>query len=78
MDRSAQIMGGSSRQRLNSRVFTFSTRLAVQPSPLHKSNGRKSNFVSCLVIGLNGFTLLFRSSAMNYYKPIPVSPNNNN
>ena len=39
MGRSIQIMGGSFRRGLNSEVVTFSTRLAVQPSPLYKSNG---------------------------------------
>ena len=31
---------------LNSEVVTFSTRLAVQPSPLYKSNGGKSKMAA--------------------------------
>ena len=36
------VVGGSFRRGLNSEVITFSTRLAVQSSPLFKSNGKKS------------------------------------
>ena len=62
MGPSTQIMGGSFRRGLHSKVVTFSTRLADQPSPLYKSNGKKGRwqppiFVSCLLIGPNGFTL---------------------
>ena len=65
MDRSTQIMGGSFRQGLNSEVDTFSPRLDFQPSPLYKSNiWLPPIFVSCLLIGPNGFTTLFRSSSM--------------
>ena len=39
-------MGGSFRRGLHSEVVTFSTRLAVQPSPLYKSNGAKSNMAA--------------------------------
>ena len=46
MDRSTQIMGGSFRRGLNSEVVTFSTRLAVQPSHLYKSNGEKINMAA--------------------------------
>ena len=69
MGRSTQIMEVSFRRGLNSEVVTFSTRLAVQPSPLYKSDGEKARwqppiFVSCHLIGPNGFTPLFRSSSM--------------
>ena len=37
------IVGGSFRQGLNSEVVTFSTRLAVQSSPLFKNNGKKKD-----------------------------------
>ena len=65
MGRSTQIMGGSVRRGLNSEVVTFSTRLAGQPSPLYKSNGKKARlqppiFVFSLLIGPNGYTPLFR------------------
>ena len=56
MGRSTQIMGGSFRRGLNTDVVTFSTILAVQPSPLNKTNGGKWQpliFVSCLLIGPN-------------------------
>ena len=46
MGRSTQIMGGSFRRGLHSEVDTFSTRLAVQPSPLYKSNGEKSKMAA--------------------------------
>ena len=46
MGRSTKIMGGSFRRGLNSKVVTFSTRLAVQPSPLYKSNGEKSKMAA--------------------------------
>ena len=39
-------MGGSFRRGLHSEVVTFSTRLAVQPSPLYKSNGEKSKMAA--------------------------------
>ena len=74
MGRSTQIMGGSFRQGLNSEVVTFLTKLAVQPSPLCKSNGEKKSrwqhpiFVSCLPIGPNSFTSLFRSSSLPWSK----------
>ena len=68
MGRSTQIMGGSFRRGLNSEAVTFSTRLAVQPSPCTKVLGKKARWqppisVSCLLIGPNGFTPLFRSSS---------------
>ena len=55
MGRSTQIMGGSFRRGLNTDVVTFSTRLAVQPSPMYKSIGKRARwqppvFVSCLLI----------------------------
>ena len=67
MGQPTQIMGG---RVLNSEVVIFSTRLAVQASPLYKNNGEKAVwqppiFVSCLLIGLNGFTSLFRPSSMS-------------
>ena len=46
MGRSTQIMEVSFRRGLNSEVVTFSTRLAVQPSPLYKSNGEKSKMAA--------------------------------
>ena len=46
MGRSTQIMGGNFRRGLHSDVVTFSTRLAVQPSPLYKSNGEKSKMAA--------------------------------
>ena len=63
MCRFTQFMGGSFRQELHSKVVTFSTRLAGQPSPLYKSNGGKARlqpplFVICLLIGPNRFTPL--------------------
>ena len=80
MDRSTQIMGGEFRKGLNSEVVTFSTRLAVQPSPLYKSNGEKARWqppisVSCFLMGPNGFSPLFRSSsmAMGYSNPLLIS-----
>ena len=39
---STQIMGSSFRRGLNSEMVAFSTTLAVQPSPLYKSNWEKS------------------------------------
>ena len=45
MGQSTHIIGGSFRRGLNS-VVTFSTRLAVQPLPLYKSNGRKSKMAA--------------------------------
>ena len=64
MGRSTQIMGGSFRRGLHSDVVTFSTCLAVQASPIFKSNGEKARwqpliFVSCLLIGPNGLSPLF-------------------
>ena len=41
MDRYPHIMGGNFRCGLNLEVVTFSTRLAVQRSPLHKSNRKR-------------------------------------
>ena len=63
MGRAIQIMGGSFRRGLNSEVVNFSTRLAVQPSPLYKSNGKESKMAAsycCIMylIGQKGFTLL--------------------
>ena len=57
------------KQGLNTEVVTFSTRLSVQPSPLYKSNGGKARwqppiYVSCCLIGPNGFAPLFRSSSV--------------
>ena len=43
---STQIMGGSFRRGLNSEVVTFSNRLAVQPSPLYKINGKKNKMAA--------------------------------
>ena len=80
MDWSTQIMGGEFRKRMNSEVVTFSTRLAVQPSPLHKSNGEKARWqppisVSYFLMGPNGLSPLFRSSsmAMGYSNPLLIS-----
>ena len=69
VDRSIQIMGGSFRRGLNSEVVTLSTRLAVQPSPLYKSNGRKARWqppisVSSRLIGPKGSTPLFMYSSL--------------
>ena len=46
MGQPTQIMGGSFRQGLNSEVVKFLTRLAVQPSPLYKSNVKKSRMAA--------------------------------
>ena len=46
MGRSTQIVGGNFRRRLNSEVVTFSTRLAVQSSPVFISNGKKSKMTA--------------------------------
>ena len=50
MGRSTQIVGGSFRLGLNSKVVTFSTRLAVQSSPMFKSNGKKKQDDSFLFL----------------------------
>ena len=61
MGRSTQIMGGSFTRGLNSEVVTFSTKLAVQPSPLYTC---KQDGSLLFLISQNGFTPLFRSSSM--------------
>ena len=43
MDRSTLILGVNFRRGMHLDVLTFSTRLAVQPSPLYKSNGKKAD-----------------------------------
>ena len=63
MDQSTQIVGGSFRRGLNSDVVTFSTRLAVQPPTLYKSNGEKSKMAASYVFILpNGLSKWFYSS----------------
>ena len=42
MGRSTEIMGGSFRRGLISEMVTFSNTLAVQTSPVYKSNGEKT------------------------------------
>ena len=67
MGRSAQIMGGSFRQGLNSEAVTFSTRLAVQPPTLYKSNREKSKMAaSYFCILPNGLPKWFYSSTQEH------------
>ena len=75
MGQSTQIMGSSFRRGLHSEVSTFLTRLAIQPLPLYQINGEKARwqppiFVSCLLIGPNRFTPLFKTSSMSQYSVI--------
>ena len=68
MGRYTQIMGGSLRQGLNSKVVTFSTRCTVQPLSLNKSNKEKSKMAASYFCILpsdwpNGYTPLFRFSS---------------
>ena len=46
MGRFTQIMGYRFRRGLNTEVIPFSTKLAVQPSPQYKSNGKKSKMAA--------------------------------
>ena len=64
-----QIMGGSFRRELNLEVVTFSTRLAVQSTPMFKIDEGKikmAAFYFCILPSdcPNSFTPLFRSSSM--------------
>ena len=54
---------------LNAEVVTFSTRLAVQPSPLYKSKGRQSKMaVSYLcILFVIGFEWLYSSLQVQLY-----------
>ena len=72
-------MGGSFRRGLHSEVVTFSTRLAVQPPHLYKSNVRNArrqppNFVSWLLMAQMDF-ILYSGTAVWPINYIYVSHN---
>ena len=69
MGPSTQIEGGSFRRGLSSEIVTFSTRLAVQLSPLYKRNGEKSKmavpiFASCPLTDQKSCTPLLRQCSI--------------
>ena len=75
MGRSNQIMGGSFRRGLHSEVVTFSTRLAVQPSPLYKSNGAKSNMAASYfcILPSDWLKLVYSSIQVQLYGLVVLS-----